>query len=127
MLTKKEFLQQPEMKSVSKNLNGAAICAYVCAAISLLGGFLLGNMLIIIDIAIVVGLALGIQLSYNRGCAIGLTVYAVFNMIVTLLSTGRPGGWLVLVAGIYAIMATFQFKKAWDLYTQTGEIAAPEK
>lgn len=122
-LTKKEFLNQPEMKKVKGNIVASAIILYVCAAISfLLLVVVQGNLFGIIDVALVLGLALGIHLAYSRGCAIAVTVYAAFNLIVTIATTGKVGGYLVIIAAVYAVMATYKFKKSYGHYLETGEI-----
>lgn len=48
--------------------------------------------------------------------------YSVFNMIYMLLLAGMPGGWLILVCGIYATIYTFKYQSAWQRYQQTGRL-----
>ena len=55
-------------------------------------------------------------------CAVVLLVYSVFNMIYMLLLVGMPGGWLILVCGIYATIYTFKYQNAWQRYQQTGRL-----
>lgn len=114
-LTKKEFYKHPNVASVRSQIVGAGIFCYISAALSLVFA---GS---IIDALLILGLGLGIHLGKSRVCAIILTVYAVFNMIVTLLE-GTLSGWLILLAGIYAIIYTFKYQSAWEEYQKTGVI-----
>lgn len=127
-LTKKEFMNQPEMKRVKGNITASAGFLYMCSVISfLLVVVLQHNLFAIVDVALVLGLALGIHLAYSRVCAIAVMVYAVFNLIVSIATTGRANGYLIVLAAVYAIMATYQFKKNYDHYLETGEIADIKK
>lgn len=81
-----------------------------------------GNVFGILDVAIVVGLGLGIQFAKSRVCAVILGVYSVFNLIYMIVLTGRPGGWLIIICAVYAIMYTFKYQKAWNAYQQTGQL-----
>lgn len=33
-----------------------------------------------------------------------------------------PGGWLIIVCGVYSIIYTFKYQNAWNKYQQTGQI-----
>lgn len=123
-LSKKEFLRHPNLKKCSGNLKASAIILYVCAVISLALGVFINNYAVIVDVVIIVGLGLGIQLAQSRVCAILICVYAVINVIYVSMSSGRAGGYLILIAAIDAIIATFQFQKAWKEYQKTGILPA---
>lgn len=123
-LSKKEFLKHPNLTKCYKNIKESAIILYVCAVLSLAIGFFTGNYSVIIDVILIIGLALGIHLAQSRACAVCICVYSVINVIVTTIENGRLGGYLILIAAIYAIKATFQFQKAWKNYQQTGQIPA---
>lgn len=114
--TKKEFLQMPENQSLRKQIRTAAIICYVCAGITLLVAIFAGSALSIIDVVILVGLGLGIHLAQSKVCAIVLAVYAVANVIITLVVNGSLGGWLIILAAVYACIATFKLDKAWNAY-----------
>ncbi len=117
--TKKEFLDLPENKKVKSEIKTAGIICYICAGITLLASFAMNTFpLALLDVAILVGLGLGIQLAHSRVCAIILTVYAASSMIIGLVQTGRPSGYLVLIAGIFAVIYTFKAEKLWKQYQQ---------
>lgn len=123
MVTKKEFFKSQEMSKVSKNINASAIMMYIVAGITLLANVIYtGNALGLLDVFVVIGMGLGIQLAQSRACAVVAAVYSVINCIVTIIMTGVPGGWLIIVASIYAVIATFKFNEAWDNYQRTGYI-----
>lgn len=103
-MTKEEFNQCANIKTIIKNITIAAIITYVIGAISLITNVILGgNIFGLLDVIIVIGLGVGVHVAKSRACAVVLLVYSVFNMIYMLLLAGMPGGWLILVCGIYAI------------------------
>ncbi len=120
-MTKEEFYKHPNIANVRSQIRGAGILCYVVAGISLVFSIWMGTFLTaLVDILLVVGLGLGIQLGKSRVCAIILTVYGAINTIVMTLQRGQLSGWWVLVAGIYAIIYTFKFQSAWAEYQKTG-------
>ena len=60
---------------------------------------------------IVIGLGVGVHVAKSRACAVVLLVYSVFNMIYMLLLAGMPGGWLILVCGIYGYYIYIQISE----------------
>lgn len=119
-MSKKEFSKHPNIKKCSGNIKGSAIALYVCAGITMAAGLFMDNYLSILDVMIIVGLALGIHLAQSRACSIILCAYSIFNVIIMIASTGKPGGWLIVIAAVDAIIYTFRFQKAWKEYQQTG-------
>lgn len=104
-MTKEEFNQCANIKTIIKNITIAAIITYVIGAISLITNVILGgNIFGLLDVIIVIGLGVGVHVAKSRACAVVLLVYSVFNMIYMLLLAGMPGGWLILVCGIYATL-----------------------
>ena len=78
-----------------------------------------------IDAVIILAMGLGIHLKQSRACAIILGVYAVISVIVTLVSTGKFSGYLLIAAGAYAISSTFQLKKRWEEYQANSPYPNP--
>ena len=118
--TKKEFLELPENAKLKKEINTSGIFCYVCAALSVVVGVLLaGNYAVLLDAVILIGLGLGVHLAKSRVCAIILLVYSVFNVVYLLVSTGRFGGYLIVIAAVYAVINTFKLEKAWKAYRQS--------
>lgn len=123
-MTKKEFLHHPNLKKCYDNIKGSAITLYVCAALSFALGMFMGNWGVLLDVLIVVGFGLGIQLAQSHVCAILIFLYSLANAVYMGVSTGRSGGTLIILASIYAISATFKFQKAWKEYRKTGILPA---
>ena len=111
-MTKKEFNECANIKSITKNITAAAIINVVMA----------GNIAGLVDVMIVVGLGLGIHLAKSRACAVIITAYSIINFIYVILLSGMPGGWLIIVCGVYSIIYTFKYQNAWNKYQQTGQI-----
>ncbi len=117
--TKKEFLNLPENKKVKSEIKTAGIICYICAGITLLASFATNTFpLSLLDVAILVGLGLGIHLAHSRVCAIILTIYAASSMIIGIIQTGRPSGYLVLNDAATAEIYTFKAEKLWKQYQQ---------
>ncbi|MDO5340416.1 MAG: zinc-ribbon domain-containing protein [Eubacteriales bacterium] len=122
-MTKEEFNQCANIKSLIKNITVAAIIAYVVGFISLITNVILGgNVFGLLDVIIVVGLGVGIHMAKSRACSIVLLVYSFVNMIYMIILAGMPGGWLIIVCGIYATIYTFKYQNAWERYQQTGQL-----
>ena len=113
-MTRREFYKSSEMDSVRKSINSCAIAGYIVAALSLVANlFLLDNPSGIADSVLIIILSILIQTLQSRVAAVILCVYAVINMAIITMYTGRFGGWWILVVGIFAAIHTFKFHKAW--------------
>lgn len=116
-----ESMQQNNTNT--KNITAAAIIAYVIGAITFIVNVVMaGNIAGLVDVMIVVGLGLGIHLAKSRACAVIITAYSIINFIYVILLAGMPGGWLIIVCGVYSIIYTFKYQNAWNKYQQTGQI-----
>lgn len=111
-MSKKEYLQSHAPESFYKTIKTCAIISYVMVGINVLG--LLVNPFAILDIAIMLGLTLGVHLKKIKGCAIALLVYGIFSFFVGIISMGIPAGTLWIVIPIIYIV---QFNKAEKEYT----------
>ena len=111
----KDFLTRFAPEEVRKSLRSASILAYACAGISAVANLVLGYPLGLIDVAILLGLALGMHLGKSKICAILLLIAAVVEVAYTLAITGNFGGWLWILAGVSGVMA---FAKADKMYKQ---------
>lgn len=110
-MSKKEFWASLSKKERS-NITTASIMCYISAGLTLVLGLVSMNIFALIDVLLVGGLGLWLHLSKSTVAAWLITAYAAFNTIFTLVTTGTPGGWLVLMAGIYAIIGCRKFNKA---------------
>lgn len=120
-MSKKEFYKQPSMKKIRGNINACGIFSYISATLTfLVNVVLVSNIFGMLDVILIAGLGMGVQLGKSRVCSIILLAYACLNTIYTLIATGRLGGYLILICGIIAVMETFKFHKAWAEYEKTG-------
>ena len=112
-----EFLKLPENTALAKQAKTSGIISYVCAALTALITIVVGgNVYGIVDVILLLAFGLGVHLKKSRVCAILLLIYAVINVVVTLISTGKFQGYLILLAGIYAVVSTFKIDKSWKEY-----------
>ena len=121
-MSKHDFYHSPLCKKYRGNIIASSVIIYICVGINLLLIAFLHTYTSLIDAAIMLGLGLAIHLAQSRVCSILLCVYGVINTIFVFLSSGKFGGWLILVAAIYAIVATFQYQSAWNKYSKSGHI-----
>ena len=66
-----------------------------------------------LEIAVV--LALGMHLGKSKACAVGVLLYGIFCIAVTLATTGNVGGWLWIIAAISGIKAFSAADKEYDM------------
>ena len=121
-LKKKEFFKRYASKRNIKSVNGAAALTYLCGVIS--AGLAVSslNYFALVEVVLIVGLALGIQIAKSRVCAVLLLIYSALNTILMSVSTGRLAGWLLLVAGLWAVESTFTLHKEYKKYLEDGTI-----
>lgn len=119
-LTKAEFLNLPAMKSCKSNIISCAVVLYVLGVINI--GLYLYWKSIPIDGLVLILLGLGIQLAKSRVVAIVATIYGAINTIYVTISTGRIGGWWILLVAIYALIYTFKYQSAWAQYQKDGSL-----
>lgn len=119
-MTKQDFLKLPAMKTCKSNINSCGILLYVLGAINIVLQIVMGGLPI--DGILMILLGLGIHLGKSRVCAILCVVYSVFNVISVLITTGRVGGWWILVIAIDAVIYTFKYHSAWDKYQKDGTL-----
>ena len=115
--SKQEYLDLPENKKMKNNITGAAIVSYICAGITAV--VMIGTMrnyVSVFDALLLIGLGLGIHFKQSRVCAILLCADGLLSMIASIVSTGTPSGYLILIAGIYATIYTFKLEKEWQQY-----------
>jgi len=111
-MTKKAFWKSLGKKDRSA-IKTAAILCYVSAGVTLLAGVLLLNPFVLIDVLLTVGLGLWLQLGQSIAAAVLLSIYAAYNVIGSLITNGRLGGMLILVASVFAIVGCVKFNKAY--------------
>ena len=125
-LDKKTFLKKYSLGR--KECAAAAIMGYVTAGITTILAFTGYNSYFsiysLLDVAIVLVLSLLIHLLRSRIASILLLVYALASMISMLVNSGVFGGWLVLAAGISAVVGSFQCVKEWKTYQARSQSPA---
>ena len=113
-MKRSEFLKTKEMKKIRANINACAYLGYAIAVGSVIVNVIQsGNYVVIFDALFIIAMSLLVHLLQSRVAAIIMTVYAVFNMVIMSLEYGRLAGYLPVLVGVYAIIFTFKFHKAW--------------
>ncbi len=116
-----DFYKHPNVSDVRKQLRGCGIAMYILAVFNFGFYVIAGNIIgAVVSLLLYIGLGLGIHLGQSRVCAIVLTAYGVVNTIVASMQTGSLSGWLFPLIGVYGIIYTFKFHKAWKQYKDTG-------
>lgn len=115
-ISKKEYFQKYAKESFYRDIKITAIIGYICAGISAVASIVI-NLLGLVDSVIFLALVLGMHLKKSKGCAIAITVYAVFCMIMGLVLTGMISGWMWLVVGIVSLIAFNNAEKRFKQLT----------
>ena len=119
-MTRSEFFKSDEMTQIRKGINSIAISGYIVAVLSFIVNVVIfQEYTAIVDSVFMVIMCLLIQLLQSRVVSIILTVYAVFNMIIMSIAYGRLAGWWIVIIGVFAIVNTFKFQKAWKEEKET--------
>lgn len=104
--TLKDYRKNYASEPLKKSIKTWSIVAYILVGVNVLLALLV-NPLALIDSALLLGLTLGIHLGKSKGCAIALLVYAIYNTVITLISSGSIGGWWWIVAAV-SFLSTFK-------------------
>lgn len=115
-ITKQEYFKQYAGEGFYMNLKVTAICCYVLCGI--LGLTALLNPYALVDVAIYLGLTLGMHLGKSKGCAIGMLAYSILGFVVNLVATGMIGGWGWLALSAYAVYLFYNTEKRYKELTQ---------
>ena len=119
-LTKKEFLDLPEMKNCKSNITSCGIALYILGVLNIVVQIVM--KMLPLDGIFMILFGLGVHLGKSRVCALLCAAFGAVNMIYIRVTTGRNGGWLILMAGIYAVTYTFRFHSAWNKYKKDGKL-----
>ena len=116
-MTRMQFFKSEEMKSIRDNISTCAIIGGVFAV-----GSAVMNIRKTLDYSNIftmlsfVAMFLLIYFLQSRVAAIILTAFTAFSTVVMFMQTGKPGGLLFVLFGVYGIIYTFKFQAAWKDY-----------
>ena len=117
-ITKREYIKEYAGDHFRRQLRNTAIVGYICAGLNLIVALAM-NVYALIDVAIILGLTLGMHLGKSKGCAVGILIYSIYSVVVNLINTGTFGGWLLLVLGIMAVQVFAAAEKRFKQLTAT--------
>lgn len=110
---KKTFFKTIVDEKLRKNVVASAIICYVVAALTAVSALTQGVYATLIDVAVILILGIIIHKTQSLAASIVLLVYSIIEVVLALIMTGTPAGWLLIVAGICAVIYTSKFNKAW--------------
>ena len=110
-INKSEYLKNHASESFYKTIKVCAIISYVMTGLNALS--ILANFWIILDVALLLGLTIGVHIYKNKGCAVGLLAYGIFSCAMGILNAGMLTGWMWIVIPIIYLV---QFSKAEKEY-----------
>lgn len=120
-VSKKEFIKKYGSEKLRKNINSMSIVCYILAAISVgFGVTSTGDFWSLIDVAILVGLTLGMHLGKSKACAILLLIVSIIECILTSIMLGRPAGWWWIIASASALSSFVKLDKEYNLFLLEG-------
>ena len=121
-MTRWEFFKSSKMRTISKNIFTCAVLGYVLSGLTLYLNVIKSGLYSSIPMVVVLlACSLLIHLLQSRVAAIVLTAYSVLHIYITSITNGRLSGWWVVFIGVYAIIMTFKFQKAWQEEKEFGE------
>ena len=121
-MTRWEFFKSSKMSTISKNIFTCAVLGYVLSGLTLYLNVIKNGMYSSIPtVVVLLACSLLIHLLQSRVAAIVLTAYSVLHIYITSITNGRLSGWWVVFIGVYAIIKTFKFQKAWQEEKEFGE------
>ena len=82
------------------------------------------NIYSYIDVAILLVLSLLVHLLRSRVASIILLVYALCSVVIMVIDYGQLSGWWGLMAGVLAVIGSFQCVKEWKTYQARTQNAA---
>lgn len=112
--TKKEYRKRYAPEKMYKDLKIMAIVGYVMVGINVVLGLLV-DASALVDALLQFALVFGVHKYKSKGCAIGMLVYSIINMLFYLALNGKVGGWgwLALAIGVLSL-----FRKMDQQYQQ---------
>ena len=121
-MTRWEFFNSSKMRTISKNIFTCAVLGYVLSGLTLYLNVIKNGLYSSIPtVVVLLACSLLIHLLQSRIAAIVLTAYSVLHIYITSITNGRLSGWWVVFIGVYAIIMTFKFQKAWQEEKEFGE------
>ena len=126
-VSKKEFIEKYAPVALKKQINSAAIICYFCSAITIGFSFFTNEYWYysLIDVAILLGLTLGMHLGKSKACAILLLVVSILEVVLTVVSTGTVAGWWWILASFSAVSAFNKLGKQYNQFLMEGYEAVP--
>ena len=115
-LTRMQFLDLPNEIKIKKNIRGSAILSFVCAAITFIFLLITQSYWSLLDVAILVACGVFILKRASKIASIVLLVYGTLIFFYTLLTMNTPGGWLIVLSGVYAVIYTWKLDKEYKEY-----------
>lgn len=120
-MTRWEFYKSNKMRAVSKNIFTCAVLGYVLSGLTLYLNVIKNGLYSSIPtVVVLLACSVLIHLLQSRVAAIVLTAFSVLNIYITSVGNGRLSGWWVVFIGVYAIILTFKFQKAWQEEKESG-------
>lgn len=128
-MTKKDFLQLEQNKSLKTSLITSAILCYISAGITAIAGLASANVagisfspLMLIDAILILAIGLIIHLKQSFPASVVLLIYGVINIAAMVIMYHKLGGWLILVAGICAVYSTYKLNNEYKAFNNQDSI-----
>lgn len=107
----------------------AAIMGYIGAGVTFILSFTnfleFFSLYSLIDVIILVTLSLLIHLLRSRIASSLLLAYALYNFIFMLVVYGKVSGWLIIIAGVFAVIGSFKCVTEWKAYQARNQAGIP--
>lgn len=116
-VTKKEYIAKYAPVNLKKNIKSAAILCYICVGISAIASFaLFKEPLMLVEVAVYLGLALGMHIGNSKICAYLLLVFSIVECIFSVIQFDSPSGWWLIIAGFSAVSTFRKLDKEYNKF-----------
>ena len=114
VVSKSDYLKKYSSQAFRQGIKTSAIIGYVLCGIVALTVFV--TPLALVDLAIYLGLTLGVHLAKNKICAFGILGYGILGCVLGLIMSGSFTGWGWIALGGYLISLFNKEEKAYNAY-----------
>ena len=113
MVTKAEYRKEYAPAQLYKSIRGMCIALYIFLGLSAVLSFLV-NPFALVEIAVVIGLTLGVHLVKSKGCVIAILVYSCISCVVGIVTSGTPSALLWIALSISMLMSINKVDKHYN-------------
>ncbi len=115
-ISRKEYADKYAPRDIRNHIRSAAIIGYISSAVTLIFGIVFLDIFSMVSALIILGVSLGLHLTYQRGWAIALVSIGGFGCLLSIILSGSVSSYLIIAAGVGAIISCNTFEKSYQQF-----------